>query len=415
MVPRRSSNDSAPNSSSKSSPSSSNKRHLRSKNRGRNGTPAYTFDFDCMASGAIKFDESIPICHYKQIQRSISSQSLPIESGNSNNTHIDVFPDKSETTSGQEFQARDQSKQNLESASSKHLSSSSSALKSSSGSDIIETALSSNRLAASLTPVSSQHGASPQSITVTSASSNNSTNYINSSRSNQKNSFTLFSYAGIPTGRRHTPDPLAASVFEPFHKHMARVEKRSRLQERERSVSEHARLTEIKEELNSPIWKSVLPKITKIQNPRNKTEMETKKKKTLDEIDYFLKRYSQFKNMEKKMVQNANATAMASAAAGVGVIDFSSSSNNSSRRKQALGKSKTQAVSTISSQHRKGKIRQLINTRGVTHNTFDNEEPGVDSLSSDDPGTEFSDDEKGDYEYQWEYDGRGIGIRATQK
>lgn len=50
----------------------------------------------------------------------------------------------------------------------------------------------------------------------------------------------------------------------------------------------------------------------------------------------------------------------------------------------------------------------------MTHNTFDDEEPGVDSMLSDEPGAEFSDDEDGHYDYQWEYDGAGVGIRATQ-
>lgn len=428
MVSRRLSNDSVSNSPSKSSPS---KRHLRSKSRGRYNPAAYRFDFESTVQG-ISFDVRIPVIHCKDIKKHCNNtKSIPTVTtpptvtkdkglnGSENSTYSNEKKDQTETLNVVPL-----SNDELVPAPSLIPSISLPSAMQPNDTNNFHVPLSdSNKHTLFTVPVSTPSSISslpssssllPKSTIAHSATNTNSS-------TNRKTVFTLFSYAGIPTGRRHTPDPLAADSFELFHKHMSRVEKRSRFQERELSVSEHARLAEIKEELNNnQLWKSVLPTVTRIKNPRSRLEMEEKRKKTLDEIGYYLKRYSQFKALEKKVVQAANATVVASAAAGVGVIDLTSSNSgrsrlSSSRRNNSSRTTKTQIPSTISVQHRKGKIEQLIKTKGMTHNTFDDEEPGVDSMLSDEPGAEFSDDEDGHYDYQWEYDGAGVGIRATQK
>lgn len=356
----------------KASTNKSEKRHLRSKNRNRYGDiPIYTFDFDYAFPGSVRFDEKIPVISLIQNSKDGDSNGGSLHGlSNSVKSDNELTIQKTEPI-----------------PSSTGLSSSS--LNTGSTSSNVNT-LTFKTTSHKTAALSTNGGVLP-------ACSNRP--------SNQKTVFTLFSYAGIPTGRRHTPDPLAASTFETFHRHMSRVEKRSRLQERERSASEHARLTQIKEELNGSLWKNTLPMVTRVQNARSKAEMDTKKKKTLEEIDYFLKRYSRFKAVEKKTTQAANAAVIASANAGIGITDSAHLAHHGNGSHYGG-----------SSRKRKGKPGK-DETLGVTHNTFDEEEPGVDSVSSENEGHDYfyPHDGADNCKYRWEYDGLSTGIRATQK
>lgn len=215
----------------------------------------------------------------------------------------------------------------------------------------------------------------------------------------KKTSFEMFTYSGISTGRRHTPDPLtsSAAAFEPFHRHMSRVEKRTRFQERERSNIEHHKFEEMKEGLEGPLWRTILPTITKIDNPRDKKEMEKKCKQSLDEIQYYLDRYERYKKMEKRIL---GRTSLLSYTEGESVGNASShntnGTNNYDESYEAAHGNKTLQ-----------KYNQSIgSTTGVSHNTYDDWEPGVDYISpKDNPYDDEEDfEQEGKYQYEWIYD-----------
>lgn len=213
-------------------------------------------------------------------------------------------------------------------------------------------------------------------------------------RVSQRVEFELYSYAGVNTGRRHAPDALLDAAFEPFHKHMARVEKRARQVERERSVSEHSRFKQIKQDLTGSLWQAVLPTVTKINNIKDKAEMEVKRKKTVEEIDFFMARYTRYKFMEKKMLQSIIE---------IEEPEYGAAVRGAKRSKtSSTGKKKTpRAVINANNSER------LTGTVGVFHNTYDANEPGVDYLSSGD------EDDGGKWE--WVYDGKGTGVRSIQR
>lgn len=137
------------------------------------------------------------------------------------------------------------------------------------------------------------------------STSNESLNSVNSKKmpSIQIGSceFELFSYMGVSTGRRNTPDPLLTSTFEPYHKHMERAEKRTQMTEREKHAGEREKFKTIKQDLNGPDWKKVLLSVTAVRDSRNKLELEEKKDKTIAEIDVYLNKFGEAREREKKL------------------------------------------------------------------------------------------------------------------
>lgn len=116
------------------------------------------------------------------------------------------------------------------------------------------------------------------------------------------NSFELFSYRGIQTGRRNTPDPLNnPTCYEPYHKHVERAEKRTQMTEREKFATEREKFKILKQDLEGPDWKKVLLGVTAVRDSRNKTECEEKKQKTIKEIDGYLNKFGEAREMEKKL------------------------------------------------------------------------------------------------------------------
>ncbi|VVT48470.1 uncharacterized protein SAPINGB_P001795 [Magnusiomyces paraingens] len=331
----------------KQTSSDSGKRHLRSKSRGKSVPPTtYIFDFDLLQNN-VDFDQPFVVgLKIPDEKKSLKDQSLKFQPSS--------------------------------------ISSSSSSSGSSVASGESESVPSSIQ-----TPVSPADPL-PQAS-------------VQENRNNQRVEFKIFSYAGISTGRRHTPDPLVNATFEPFHKHMERVEKRARQQERERSVNEHEKLKQLKHDLTGPLWRSILPTVTKINNLKDKVEMETKCKKTINEINFFMDRYTKYRQLEKKMQLHSVVSYDDDEHASVGNI-----SNRRDKVENIRNETKKQKIQNTPKRRSVGDF--VSETKGVVHNTYDPKEPGVDYVSSED-----EEDPNAPGQWEWVYDGYGAGIRANQR
>lgn len=114
-------------------------------------------------------------------------------------------------------------------------------------------------------------------------------------------SFELFTYTGVSTGRRNTPDPLLTSTFDAYHKHMERAEKRTQMSEREKHASDRENYKGLLQELTGPDWKKVLLSVTAVRDPKNKVELEEKKRRTVNELELYLSRAQEAREREKQL------------------------------------------------------------------------------------------------------------------
>lgn len=82
---------------------------------------------------------------------------------------------------------------------------------------------------------------------------------------------------------------------------MERAEKRTQMTEREIYASEREKFRSLKQDLMGPEWKKILLSVTAVRDPRDKTELEEKKTKTIAEIDTFLNKFGEARDLEKKL------------------------------------------------------------------------------------------------------------------
>lgn len=150
------------------------------------------------------------------------------------------------------------------------------------------------------------------------------------SRGNAPSTFELFSYTGVPTGRRNTPDPLVASTFHAYHNYMERAEKRTQLSEREKHANDCGTYRDILQELSGADWKKMLLSVTAVQDPRDKAELEDKKKRTIHELEAYLNRAHEAREREKRLKNRLKELKE-----DPGVDDFSDSEETSSTAKYA--------------------------------------------------------------------------------
>lgn len=119
---------------------------------------------------------------------------------------------------------------------------------------------------------------------------------------NPENMFELFTYHDYQSRRRVHTDPLSyKTIFEQYHSFLERREKRAQQMEREWHATEKERMAVLRDTLEGPTWKSVLPKYTVISNVLDSNEMELKRAKTIKELDMFLRTFEDFKESEKAL------------------------------------------------------------------------------------------------------------------
>lgn len=105
-----------------------------------------------------------------------------------------------------------------------------------------------------------------------------------------------FQYRSRPSGPK--TDPLGDEHYVTYHRKMEREEKSVQRLEQERNATEMDRLSTQREQLLSTTWPSALQRITLIDNPRDATELDTKRDLTLREIDLYLNKYKAWKKRE---------------------------------------------------------------------------------------------------------------------
>ncbi len=95
----------------------------------------------------------------------------------------------------------------------------------------------------------------------------------------------------------NTNDPLSESTFQTYHRKMERDENRMKEIEKGTIYSDVEKLEDYRYKLSLPDWPRSLSSVTSINNPRDKHELEWKKKRTIEEIDSFL---TKLNRLEKK-------------------------------------------------------------------------------------------------------------------
>ncbi|KAL6941486.1 hypothetical protein ACO0RG_002618 [Hanseniaspora osmophila] len=94
-------------------------------------------------------------------------------------------------------------------------------------------------------------------------------------------------------------DPLNDALYENFHKHMCKEEKKMIQMDKIEAANLAERYETYLDTLNLVTWKYYLPKITKIENPQDNKEMERKKKLTIETITKLLSDYDSLKTLIK--------------------------------------------------------------------------------------------------------------------
>lgn len=115
------------------------------------------------------------------------------------------------------------------------------------------------------------------------------------------NAFELFTYRDFQTGRRRAADPLTYKPFEAYHTFLERAERRTQTSERERHANEVERLTTLMDDLEGPDWRRKLLEVTAIVNPNDRTELELKRERTLDELRVYIAKYQATRSAERRL------------------------------------------------------------------------------------------------------------------
>jgi hypothetical protein len=115
------------------------------------------------------------------------------------------------------------------------------------------------------------------------------------------NAFELFTYRDFQTGRRRAADPLTYKSFEAYHMFLERAERRTQTSERERHANEVERLTTLLDDLEGPDWRRKLLEVTAIVNPNDRTELELKRERTLDELRVYIAKYQATRSAERRL------------------------------------------------------------------------------------------------------------------
>lgn len=97
--------------------------------------------------------------------------------------------------------------------------------------------------------------------------------------------------------RKPTDDLLPDSTYQPYHKKMLKQENRMIQSDIVNGENEADRLSLISDRLGMLNWEVTLQKVTKINDPTDENEMETKRYQTKELIDSMLHK---FESMKKK-------------------------------------------------------------------------------------------------------------------